>query len=104
MGGPAPASLKLWHNILGFMLARDGGRLCSKPDSRPLTASTGKGRPVRSEEHTSELQSHVNLVCRVLLEKKNSRPSPYLVRLHASTAAPAPPSERVASVGQLGVR
>src|SRR5690242_13750426 len=26
--------------------------------------------PVRSEEHTSELQSHVNLVCRLLLEKK----------------------------------
>src|SRR5690242_20909299 len=26
---------------------------------------------VRSEEHTSELQSHVNLVCRLLLEKKN---------------------------------
>src|SRR5690242_20814804 len=41
----------------------------------------GAGRPVlrldraalphrRSEEHTSELQSHVNLVCRLLLEKK----------------------------------
>src|SRR5260370_26348549 len=34
------------------------------------------GRPVRragrerSEEHTSELQSHLNLVCRLLLEKK----------------------------------
>src|SRR5260370_9451551 len=28
-------------------------------------------RPVRSEEHTSELQSHLNLVCRLLLEKKN---------------------------------
>src|SRR5690242_20849237 len=28
----------------------------------------------RSEEHTSELQSHVNLVCRLLLEKKNSIP------------------------------
>src|SRR5690242_21646249 len=27
-------------------------------------------RVVRSEEHTSELQSHVNLVCRLLLEKK----------------------------------
>src|SRR5579864_8450340 len=27
----------------------------------------------RSEEHTSELQSHVNLVCRLLLEKKNKR-------------------------------
>src|SRR5690242_17936329 len=26
---------------------------------------------MRSEEHTSELQSHVNLVCRLLLEKKN---------------------------------
>src|SRR4051812_49877781 len=27
-------------------------------------------RIARSEEHTSELQSHVNLVCRLLLEKK----------------------------------
>src|SRR4051812_49947514 len=27
----------------------------------------------RSEEHTSELQSHVNLVCRLLLEKKKTR-------------------------------
>src|SRR5438477_9082939 len=27
---------------------------------------------MRSEEHTSELQSHVNLVCRLLLEKKKS--------------------------------
>src|SRR5260370_40400847 len=27
----------------------------------------------RSEEHTSELQSHLNLVCRLLLEKKNQR-------------------------------
>src|SRR5260370_24657067 len=27
---------------------------------------------VRSEEHTSELQSHLNLVCRLLLEKKKS--------------------------------
>src|SRR5688572_32768897 len=29
-------------------------------------------RGVRSEEHTSELQSQSNLVCRLLLEKKNS--------------------------------
>src|SRR5260370_16564437 len=28
------------------------------------------GQRVRSEEHTSELQSHLNLVCRLLLEKK----------------------------------
>src|SRR6266571_8290490 len=33
------------------------------------------GRPWRgrSEEHTSELQSHVNLVCRLLLEKKKKK-------------------------------
>src|SRR5437016_9519995 len=29
------------------------------------------GRELRSEEHTSELQSLTNLVCRLLLEKKN---------------------------------
>src|SRR5260370_9831257 len=36
----------------------------------------------RSEEHTSELQSHLNLVCRLLLEKKK----PY----NPSTAPPQP--------------
>src|SRR5690242_21310713 len=30
----------------------------------------GIAQQLRSEEHTSELQSHVNLVCRLLLEKK----------------------------------
>src|SRR5260370_29192363 len=30
----------------------------------------GPRRAMRSEEHTSELQSHLNLVCRLLLEKK----------------------------------
>src|SRR5260370_28935186 len=30
--------------------------------------------PLRSEEHTSELQSHLNIVCRLLLEKKKSQP------------------------------
>src|SRR5438477_3601649 len=33
-------------------------------------AAVGSLRCARSEEHTSELQSHVNLVCRLLLEKK----------------------------------
>src|SRR2546427_7996793 len=32
---------------------------------------TRPGDPQRSEEHTSELQSQSNLVCRLLLEKKN---------------------------------
>src|SRR5438093_7696555 len=33
---------------------------------------TSRLRPLRSEEHTSELQSLTNLVCRLLLEKKKS--------------------------------
>src|SRR5690242_20862662 len=36
-------------------------------------ASEEFGVPARSEEHTSELQSHVNLVCRLLLEKKKKK-------------------------------
>src|SRR6202521_4045140 len=39
---------------------------------------------IRSEEHTSELQSPQNLVCRLLLEKKKSRENaPARVRQHA---------------------
>src|SRR5256886_6214349 len=33
----------------------------------------GERHPLRSEEHTSELQSQSNLVCRLLLENKNER-------------------------------
>src|SRR5260370_10491262 len=36
-------------------------------------------KALRSEEHTSELQSHLNLVCRLLLEKKK-RTSAYKTR------------------------
>src|SRR6267142_4097603 len=36
----------------------------------PVLSESG---PLRSEEHTSELQSHVNLVCRLLLEKKKKK-------------------------------
>src|SRR5260370_30068146 len=42
--------------------------------ARPAAGQGGGGRlhrlQARSEEHTSELQSHLNLVCRLLLEKK----------------------------------
>src|SRR5687768_18077627 len=37
----------------------------------------------RSEEHTSELQSRLHLVCRLLLEKKKLK-RPYICRLHTS--------------------
>src|SRR5256885_3306977 len=44
------------------------------PDSgmHQKTPIAGEESPVRSEEHTSELQSPCNLVCRLLLEKKNN--------------------------------
>src|SRR5438094_4152506 len=43
----------------------DGRRLDLRPDH-----VAHRGDPVRSEEHTSELQSPYDLVCRLLLEKK----------------------------------
>src|SRR6266480_5207161 len=42
-------------------------RMCRLPAS---VADLASDLDLRSEEHTSELQSHVNLVCRLLLEKK----------------------------------
>src|SRR5256885_7785287 len=42
----------------------------SRPQS--ITSTTSNRHPTRSEEHTSELQSPCNLVCRLLLEEKNA--------------------------------
>src|SRR2546430_17091502 len=39
--------------------------------SRNTTSCSGSPKSWRSEEHTSELQSQSNLVCRLLLEKKH---------------------------------
>src|SRR5260370_19082223 len=41
------------------------------PAGDPVPRSI-EDRATRSEEHTSELQSHLNLVCRLLLEKKKT--------------------------------
>src|SRR2546430_13709223 len=57
--------------------------------------ATSAGAPLRSEEHTSELQSQSNLVCRLLLEKKKNITSslitiPYITqyaRIHAATSS-----------------
>src|SRR5256885_11895918 len=50
----------------------------SRPSCWPRPSSAGKGSTLvlRSEEHTSELQSPCNLVCRLLLEKKKKQPRP----------------------------
>src|SRR5256885_14746459 len=42
-------------------------------DSEHGAGTRGIRQPVRSEEHTSELQSPCNLVCRLLLEKKKRK-------------------------------
>src|SRR5438034_1427131 len=47
---------------------------------------------LRSEEHTSELQSHSDLVCRLLLEKKKSWTACAEARV-SSTGGPRPPAE-----------
>src|SRR2546427_5886823 len=51
-----------------------GDRLDEVERARVQTIPTGHGAyNVRSEEHTSELQSQSNLVCRLLLEKKKKK-------------------------------
>src|SRR6266480_1420988 len=76
----AQADLAQVIGVSGATLSRIAhGRKALEPGSKPwqlaalfvrlfrsLDAIVGS----RSEEHTSELQSHVNLVCRLLLEKK----------------------------------
>src|SRR5256885_10451638 len=53
----------VWEYSYGF----------ANPEKKvPATIAT----PYRSEEHTSELQSPCNLVCRLLLEKKNYSAAP----------------------------
>src|SRR5437660_6275238 len=77
-----PAYLKLYSLSLHDALpisplrrrsGRDGGRLLRRPAGGPR-GRRGRWRTgFRSEEHTSELQSRGHLVCRLLLEKKNTR-------------------------------
>src|SRR2546430_13171215 len=73
-------------------------------DALPISPVRGRGRGLpdrdrpgpalfhphrRSEEHTSELQSQSNLVCRLLLEKKkNPKTSLHSCRISISTPAP----------------
>src|SRR5256885_4341263 len=47
------------------------------------------GGKLRSEEHTSELQSPCNLVCRLLLEKKKKRETSSKLQLYTSTSRDA---------------
>src|SRR6266511_3253538 len=70
--------------LLGEGPVRAGGNLGGEEPDPDLSCHRGQtlpqwiadarsGSPMRSEEHTSELQSRENLVCRLLLEKKKNR-------------------------------
>src|SRR5688572_32276115 len=67
-------------------------RECKRALRRPLRRS-------RSEEHTSELQSQSNLVCRLLLEKKkkNKAPTKHIYRERASSPLRPPLPPRIYS-------
>src|SRR2546430_9007234 len=86
-GASAPSSVtssvpKVRTPIIGRPLRpRSGARGRESEPSRPAL-HRGPVRRTRSEEHTSELQSQSNLVCRLLLEKKKKHD--HTVRPHCS--------------------
>src|SRR5260370_7510383 len=64
----------LFRSLSSARRARLHRRRARETASRRLPRSRAGFQPpaARSEEHTSELQSHLNLVCRLLLEKKKT--------------------------------
>src|SRR5260370_4922339 len=74
--------------ICGFQRLQVGQRVLA---GHRLDAAHASGHAAfahhRSEEHTSELQSHLNLVCRLLLEKKKT-PS-VLLYSHSPSSRPS---------------
>src|SRR5215213_4150249 len=56
--------------IEGFGISRPPRLTAGRTELFPSALAAGAGLSTRSEEHTSELQSLTNLVCRLLLEKK----------------------------------
>src|SRR5437016_9476945 len=71
--GAPPASARAGSIVEKQAASRIGAQ--AEPRTRALGNHFGRGTGHgRSEEHTSELQSLTNLVCRLLLEKKKQRP------------------------------
>src|SRR2546427_7386562 len=77
------------------LLRKNPAVSCASRQKSMPTASLASvnSSPARSEEHTSELQSQSNLVCRLLLEKKKTghyerQPRRHMCRGRASSRAP----------------
>src|SRR5690242_21292805 len=74
--GSGPAARAEADPTDGLVLRRgEQGVRAAVPGRRARSRADAAGHAgrARSEEHTSELQSHVNLVCRLLLEKKKTK-------------------------------
>src|SRR5438270_9064073 len=69
---PPSSPLFPYTTLFRSVLLGVGHRLRQAIVQQHAVRQAGEG-VVRSEEHTSELQSQSNLVCRLLLEKKNIR-------------------------------
>src|SRR2546426_5845335 len=69
------------------VLGKQAPVLCAEKRPDPGRSDRVSGRALRSEEHTSELQSPCNLVCRLLLEKKKTYRivSPLQQTIHAQS-------------------
>src|SRR5438270_10312362 len=69
---PPRSTLFPYTTLFRSSSGRSGSRSASPAVSGPRSSGPGTTTeaPKRSEEHTSELQSQSNLVCRLLLEKK----------------------------------
>src|SRR5260221_8862138 len=68
---PYTTLFRSFSSVLEATTARSRGPRCvSRPERSPPSPSIDRRDLPRSEEHTSELQSHSDLVCRLLLEKK----------------------------------
>src|SRR2546430_4924749 len=66
------AAIAMFSGVCLSTAAKANG-IISAWNGRPHRSQSTAYRARRSEEHTSELQSQSNLVCRLLLEKKNPR-------------------------------
>src|SRR5690606_39912977 len=68
-----PAPTEIYTLSLHDALPTSAKHWRSSPTTCPATTSRSSPARGRSEEHTSELQSRENLVCRLLLEKKKNQ-------------------------------
>src|SRR5438132_7942072 len=77
-GGTHRQMTLIWARVglaFSFIDASDTRNIASAvtPKTKMIYAETPTNPMMRSEEHTSELQSHSDLVCRLLLEKKKKK-------------------------------